>query len=168
MHQHDASCFAHTFSPFCFMRRYACHACLCHTLAFYASLHTYLYVHAWVLLASVSSMIQHNEVMDIWSPRGHHLLFACLSACFLACLPFCLFACCLVSLFAMPIMLICFMSFHMLLASFPSIVCLLVSCLCLCMYTHGTRMLGVRAWSPRRKQKGCRREHMVKPSGSVQ
>ena len=26
--------------------------------------------------------------------------------------------------------------FHMLFASFPSIACLLVSCLCLCMYTH--------------------------------
>ena len=50
-----------------------------------------LHVHAWVLLASVSSMLQHNEVMDIWSkptfvPRGHYLLFAFLLACLLSCL----------------------------------------------------------------------------------
>ena len=46
---------------------YACHACICHPLAFYASLHACLYVHAWVLLASVSSMFQCNEVVDIRS-----------------------------------------------------------------------------------------------------
>ena len=37
---------------------------------------------------------------------------------------------------------------------------LLVSCLCLCMYTHGAMTHGARAWSPKSKQKerGC--EHM--------
>ena len=44
--------------------------------------------------------------------------------------------------------------FHMLFASFPSIACLLVSCSCLCMYTHEARTHGARARSPRRKQKG--------------
>ena len=38
-------------------RCYACYACLCHPLAFYASLHAYLHVHAWVVLASLSSML---------------------------------------------------------------------------------------------------------------
>ena len=75
---------------------YAYHACLCHPLAFYASLHTCSHVHAWVVFASVLSMLKHNEVMDIRSkttfvPRRHHLLFAfllvCLFACFLVCLP---------------------------------------------------------------------------------
>ena len=61
------------------------------------------------------------------------------------CLPSHLFACFLASLLAMPIMLICFMPLHMLFASFPSIACLLVSCLCHCMYTHGARMHGARA-----------------------
>ena len=70
---------------------YAYHACLCHLLAFYASLHACLYVHAQVLLASVSSMLQHNEAMDIRSkptfvPRGHHILFAFLLVCLLLCL----------------------------------------------------------------------------------
>ena len=40
------------------------------------------------------------------------------------------------------------------------IACLLVSCLCLCMYTHGARAHGVRAQSPRHKQKGRGCEHV--------
>ena len=100
MHHHDASCFIHTFPLFRSMRCYACHACLCHLLIFYAPLHACLHVHAWVLLASVPSMLQHNEVMDIRSkptffPYGHHLLFAFfLSVWLLACLlAFLFFAC---------------------------------------------------------------------------
>ena len=69
---------------------YACHACLCHPLAFYASLHTCLRVHAWVLLASVSSMLQHNEVMDIQSkptfvPHEHQPCLFAILLCFLFC-----------------------------------------------------------------------------------
>ena len=133
-------------------------------LALCASLHTCLHVHAWVLLASVSSMLQHNEAMDIQSkptfvPHRHHLLFAFLLVC--------LFACFLAPLLAMPIMFIRFMPFHILFASFPSIACLLVSCLCLWMYIHGARKLGARAQSPRHKKKGHRCKHVVKPSGSV-
>ena len=79
------------FPFFCSVRRYAYHACLHLILAFFASLHAYLHVHAWVLLASVSSMLQHNEVMDIWSKptffsRRHHLLFPFLLFGLLACL----------------------------------------------------------------------------------
>ena len=78
-------------SPFCSVRWYAYHACWCHPLASYASLHTCLHVHAWVLLASVSSMLQQNEVMDIRSkptfvPHRHHLLFAFSLVCLLSCL----------------------------------------------------------------------------------
>ena len=122
------------------------------------------YVHAWVLLASVSSMLQHNEVMDIrsrpilcplWTPY-----FVSFLACYLACLPSRSFAHILVSILAVYIMLICFMPFHILFASFPSITCLLVFCLCLCMYTHGARKNGVRARFPRCKQKGHKRNHV--------
>ena len=65
-------------------------------LALFASLHTCLHVHAWVLLAGVSSMLQHNEVMDIRSkptfvPRG--------PICSLVCAPL-LLVCLLSSLFA--------------------------------------------------------------------
>ena len=76
------------------------------------------------LATSVSSMFQHNEVMDIRSkptfvPRGHHLLFAFLLVCLFTCLLSFLFLClsyisCLSAL--------CL--FHMLFASFPSIACL--------------------------------------------
>ena len=100
-------------------------------------------------------MLQHNEAMDIRSkptfvPRGHHLLFAFLLVCLLACLLASLFLClpcisCLPALFL----------FHTLFAHFPSIACLLVSCFCLCMYTHGAR-----EWSPRRKQRGRGRKHV--------
>ena len=117
-------------SLFLSVRCYAYHVCSCHPLAFYASLQACSHVHAWVLLAIVSSMLQHNKVMDIRSkptfvPRGHHLLF-----CFLACLPSRLFACFLVSLLAMSVMFICFMPFSYAFCFFPSIACLLVSCLC--------------------------------------
>ena len=138
MHHHDAGCFVHTFPLFHFMRWYAYHACLCHPMAFYAFLHSCLHVHAWVLLTSVSSMLQQ------WS-YGHSIqTYICPSrtppfVCFFACLPSCLFVCFLVS--------------------FPSIAHLLVSCLCLCMYTYGARKYGARARSPRRKQKGRGCEH---------
>ena len=137
------------------VRWYAYHACLCHSLASCASLHACLHVHAWDLLASVLSMLQHNEAMDIQSklafvPRGHHLLFNLLLVCLFTYLFTSLFLClpCLSCLSAL-------CPFHRHFASFPSIACLLVTCLCLCMYTHGARMLRARAQSPKRKQKGC-------------
>ena len=81
----------HTFSLICFMWWYAYNACLCYSLAFYASLHACSHVHAWFLLASVSSMLQHNEAMDIRSkptfvPYEHHLLFAFSLICLFTCL----------------------------------------------------------------------------------
>ena len=92
--------------PFRSVWWYACQACLCHSLAFYAFLHACLHNHAWVLLASVLSLLQHNEAMDIRSkptfvPCRYHLLFVylriafltCLFAISLACLPTSLFLC---------------------------------------------------------------------------
>ena len=149
----------HTLPFFRSTQCFACHACLCHPLAFYASLHACLHVHAWALLTNVSSMLQHNEAMDIqpkptFVPRGHHLLFAfflvCLFACLLAFLLRCLPCLSCLSTFFLSI------SF----ASFPSITCLLVSCLCLCMYTHGVKTLGAGAQSLRCKQKGHRCKHV--------
>ena len=101
--------FLHAYPPlFHSVRWYAYHACLCHPLAFYASLHACLHVHAWVLLASVSSILQRNEAMNIQSkptfvPYGHHLLFAFLLVCLLTCLLAFLFLClpCLSCLFAL-------------------------------------------------------------------
>ena len=140
------------------MRWYVFHACLYHPLAFYVFLYACLNVYVWVLLVSVSSILQHNEVMDIQSkptfvPHGHNLL------CFLAYLPFCLFVCFLACLLAMPIMFTCFMPFRTLFASFPSIA-LQVSCLCLYFYAHGARTHRARVRFPKHKQKGRGRKHV--------
>ena len=112
------------------------------------------------MIASVSSILQHNEVMDIRSkpafvPHRHHLLFAFLLVCLLAYLFAFLFLClpCLSCLFALCL-------FYMLFASFPSIAYLLVSCLCLCMYTYKAMTHGARARFPRCKQKGQGCKHV--------
>ena len=77
------------------------------------------------------------NTMKLWTSNPNlHLSLVDTTFCLFSCLlPFCLFACFIVSLIAMPIILICFIPFHMLFASLLSIACLLVSCLCLCMYT---------------------------------
>ena len=157
MHRHDAGCFVHTFPSFRSVQWYACHACLCHSLAFYASIHDCLHVYAWVLLASVSFILQHNEAMNIGSkptfvPSGQHLLFVSL---FIS-LPTCWLAILALShaMLAISILLVCFASFCFYLRIFlPFLVCWF-SRLCLCMYTHEARMYGARAWSPRCEQKG--------------
>ena len=143
----------HTYpSLFCSVRWYACHACSCHPLAFYTSLHACLNVHAWVLLASVSSILQHNEDMDTRSkltfvPLGHHLLLALLLAYVLACLLSCslaflpvyflvhLLSCLFAYLFlpclppqamlAISILLVCFVPFahYLRISFFPLLVC---------------------------------------------
>ena len=102
---------------FRFMLWYACHACMCHSLAFYAPLYACLHDYAWALLASVSSILQHNEVMDIRSklafvPRGHHLLFVSLIIAFLACLFAISFTCLPASLFLCLPYLSCLLALH--------------------------------------------------------
>ena len=158
-------CSLHSLPFFYFVRWYAYHACLRHPLAFYASLHVCLHVHAWILLASVSSMLHHNEDMDTRSkptfvPRGHHLLFAfCLFVFLLSCLFVYLMAhhvSCHMLCYACYVYhaFLLYASFTCSLYLFPSIACLLVSCSCLYMYTHGARTHGAKARSPRHKQKG--------------
>ena len=125
-------------------------------------------------------MLQDNEVMDIRSkptfvPRRHHLLFSfllcclfsCLFALSLVCLPSCLLAISFAHLLAFMLYLpylsclfaLCHFAiiyaflFHCLSPGFLSF--LLVSCLFLCMYAHGARTHGARAWSSKCKQKGA-------------
>ena len=88
------------------------------------SMHLYTLDYMPMHESSVSSMFQHNEIMDIRSkstfvPRGHNLLFALLLVCLLAC------ACFLVALLAMSIMLIYFMphSYALCISFFPLLVC---------------------------------------------
>ena len=147
---------------------YAYHTCLCHPLAFYASLHTCLHVYAWVLLASVSSMLQHNEVIDIQSKPTFipsrtppFLCFPCLFALFGCWLAFLLLS---HVVLAISIFLVCFVTLCFYLRFFlPLLVCWF-SCLCLCLYTYEARTYGARAWSPKHKQKGQGHEHLVELS----
>ena len=139
----------------------------CATRWLYVHLYTFVYMFMHESFLLVSSMLQHNEAMDIWSkptfvPREHHLLFAILLVypllvvCYLACLPICSCVCSHPICYACHCYLACsfcallLLSMHLSL----SIARLLISCLCLCMYTHGARIHGTRAQSPRRKQKG--------------
>ena len=114
--------------------------------------------------------------MKLWtSDPNLHLSLAdtnfCFLSCFvvrfLACLPFRLSAChlvcllsllliCLHSCYTCHIYLACSLCVILLLSThFYSIACLLVSCLFLCMYAHGARTHGARAWSSKCKQKGA-------------
>ena len=162
MHPHDACCYVHTLPLFRSLQWYAYHARLCHLLAFYAPLHAWLHVHAWVLLASVSSRLQHNEVVDIWSKTyicppctpPFVCLFACLSSLLYTCLPVCLlsflFVClsyglsCFLpyAMLAMSIMLICFMPLSYLLCIFflPLLVCWFIVSVFACTHTKRGRM----------------------------
>ena len=130
-------------------------------------LHTSLHVHAWVLLVSVSSILQHNEAMDIQSkptfvPHKHHLFFAILLVypllvvCYLACLLLCSYVCSHLVCYACHCYFACSFCALLLLSMHlsSSIARLLASCLFLCMYTHGARIHGARSQSSRRKQKG--------------
>ena len=62
------------------------HMLRCTFTCLHAYFHVQLHAHAWVLLASVSSILQHNEAINIRSkstfiPCGHHLWFAFLLVC---------------------------------------------------------------------------------------
>ena len=111
------------------------------------------------------------NTMKLWTsnPNLH------LSVMDTTCLPFCLFAffsCLLIYLFAFLLsrlfvyLVACHVSCHIYLACllcnlytlsthlFLFIACLLVSCLCLCLYTNGARMNKARVGSPKCKQEG--------------
>ena len=155
-----AGCFVHTSPLFRSLWWYACHACSCHLLALFAYLHACLYVHAWVLLASVSSMFQHNKAMDIWSkpifvPRGHYLLFAFLLLCLFACL-LTFWLLCLPCLSCLSALCLFICSLHLFL---PLLVCWFLVFAFACMHMErgclelGHSLLGV-------SKKGCRHEHV--------
>ena len=96
------------------------------------------------------------NIMKLWTfdhiCSSRTLPFVCFLACLLAfshaCLRSCFFACHVYLAYLFYASFVCTLHF------FPSIACLLVSCLCLCMYTHGVRTHGARAQSPMHKQKG--------------
>ena len=87
------------------------------------------------------------NTMKSWTfdPNLHLSLVGATFLCVL--LLVCLFVCLLEFLLCLPCLscLSTLCLFHTFFAPFLSIACLMVSCLCLCMYTYGVRMLGVRA-----------------------
>ena len=98
----------------------------------------------------------HFNTMKLWKfdPNLHFslvdttfCLLSCLFAFSLVCLLSWFFTCHVYHAQLFYASFICFLH------PFSSIACLLVSCLCLCMYTHGARTYGARAWSPRCKKK---------------
>ena len=131
------------------------------------SMHLYTLVYMFMHESCLLVCHPHFNIMKLWTPDPNlhvsladtpfcllsYLFTFCLFVFFLACLPTCLFTHILVSILAMSITPICFMPFPMHSALFPSFACLLVSSLCLCMYTHGVRMHGAKAQSPKHKQK---------------
>ena len=115
-----------------------------------------MYMHESYLLVCLPCF----NTMKLWtSDPNLHLSLADTTFCLLSCM-FCLFVFFLSCLFAY---LACLISshtlclpclsrlsalclFHTLFAYFPSVACLLVSCLCLCMYAYEARTRGV--WRP--------------------
>ena len=176
MHHHDAGCFVHTIPLFRFMRWYAFQACLCHPLAYML---THMSMHESYLLVCCPCF----NTMKLWTfdPNLHLSLVdtifcmpSFLFACFLVCLPTsslaylvaCHVSChilCLLRLYVCLLYTHCALSMHL----FLSIACLLVSCLCLCMYSHGARTLAIRAQSLRYKQKGWGCEHVDKSQAAM-
>ena len=143
------------------------------------SMHLYMLAYMFMLESCLLVCYPYFNTMKSWTsdsdlhlfPHGHHLLFAfflvCLFACFLVCLPSSLLSylvvchvsghlLCLLRLYASLLYTHWALSMHL----FLSIACLLASCLCLYMYTHGARMHGATAWPPRRKQKGYKCKHV--------
>ena len=173
MHCHDASCFVHTYPLFCSVRRFLTTlVCATHWLYMHLYMLCYMSIHESCLLVCCPCF----KTMKLWtSDPNLHLSLAdttfCFLSCFvvhfLACLPFRLSAChlvcllsllliCLHSCYTCHIYLACSLCVILLLSThFYSIACLLVSCLFLCMYAHGARTHGARAWSSKCKQKGA-------------
>ena len=154
MHHHDTSCFMHTIPLFHFVRFYAYHACWCHCwFSMHLCMLAFMFMHESCMLVCRPCF----NTMKLWTfdPNLH---LSTMDTTF--CLPFYLFA------FLLVYLLSCFFAYHVYHAYllyafftcpmhlFLSIACLLVSCSCLCMYTHGARTHRGRTRSLRRKQKG--------------
>ena len=168
MHHHDAGCFVHTFPLFCSVWCYACHACLCHSLAFYASLHACLHVpNEFCLLVCRP----YFKAMKLWTFDPNLRLsltdttFCLLSYMFafsLVCLLSCFFACYVYHSYLLYASLIC--SSHLFL---PLLVCWFLVFAFACTHMEWGRIeLGIvsQVKAKRVKIQACR----YKPSGYAQ
>ena len=105
-----------------------------------------MHLHTLVHMSMLECHPCFNKMKPWTSDPNLHLSPVDTTFCLLFLLFAFLFVCLLSGFFAYHAYLVYpLMPFHMLFASFPSIACMLVSCLSLCMYTHGVRTLGARA-----------------------
>ena len=146
---------------------------VCATCWIYVHLYTLTYIsmHESCLLVCPP----YFNTMKLWTPDPNLHLSLTDTTFFLLSFLFALsFVCLLSSLFAFSLVCShpCFYACHVyhsclfyassicFLHLFLSIACLLISCLCFFMYTHGTRMHGARARFPRCKKKGQGYKHV--------
>ena len=127
------------------------------------SMHLYMLAHISMHESCLLVCHPYFNTMKLWTfnPNQHlslanttFCLLSCLFAFSLVCLLSCFFACNVYHAYLLYASIICFT--HL----FLSIACLLVSCLCICIYTYGARTHGTRARSPWRKQKGWGCKHV--------
>ena len=126
----------------------------------------HLYMLAYMFMHESCLLVCHLyfNTMKIWTPDANlylslvdttfcwpFCLLTFLLVCVLVRLLSCLFAYLCLSclpphaMLAKSILLVCFVPFAHYLHLSLSIACLLISCSCLCMYTHGVRMHGAKA-----------------------
>ena len=133
----------------------------------------HLYTLAYTSMHKSCLLVCHPcfNTMKLWifDPNLHLSLvdtsfcsLSCLFTHLLVCLLYCSFACHAYHTYLL-------YAFSYAFALLPSIACLLV-CLsfCLCMYTHGVKTYGTRAWSPRQAKRGQVEACQYEPSGYVQ
>ena len=153
MHHDDAGCFVDTY-PFFRSMRCLLTMLVCATRGLSMHLYTlaYMSIHESCLLMCRPCF----NTMKLWtSDPNQYLSLADTTFCLLSCL-FAFLLICLLSYYACHVYhaYLLYASFIYSLHLFLSIACLLVSCSCLCMYTHGARTHRGRTRSLRRKQKG--------------
>ena len=153
--------------------------CSVHTLPFFApcdamltilvyaahwlSMHLYMLAYMFMHESCLLVCRPYFYTMKSWTSYPNlHLSLTDTTFCLLSCLSDFLLVCLLPCSFAYHVYhaYLFYASFICSMYLFLSIACLLVSCLCLCMYTHEGRTHGARAQSPRRKQKGRGCEHV--------
>ena len=162
--------------------------CATHWLSIYLYMLSYMFMHESCLLVCHP----YFNTMKSWtSDPNLHLSPVDTTFCF----PFCFFVFYLVCLLACPfafllscltLIFACHVSHHMLclpylsclsaytlcalsMHLFLSIAYMMVSCSCLCMYTHGARTHGAKARSSKHKQKRARvKACRYKPSDNIQ
>ena len=178
MHLCDAGCSAHTlsFSALCDVML-AILVCATRWLSMQLYMLAYMSMHESCLLVcrpyfNTMKLWTSDPILHLSPVDTTFCLPFCLFVFLLVCLLAYLLSCFLICLFILWLVMspaICYAchvyhaylfyaSFTCFLHFFPSIACLLVSWLCICMYTHGARKHGARAQAPRRKQKrrGCK------------